>query len=554
MSRLRDKLLQGNQAISWVPSHIKEGRFGEWLKEIKDWAFSRERYWGTPLPVWVHAKGEECDHLVVVGSYEELEKLSGVKLEDPHRPYVDDVVIKCPKCSKDMRRTPEVVDVWFDSGAMPFAQAHWMGGELPEQFPADYISEAIDQTRGWFYTLLAVSTALGFDAPYKNVICLGHVLNAKGEKMSKSKGNVVDPWAMIEKYGADAIRFYMYTINQPGDPKRFDEKDLQGVVRETFLILWNVLTFYKMYASSSELTPNSQHILDRWILTKLNLLVKQVTENLENYHITEPGRAITAFINEFSTWYLRRSRDRFKNNDADALHTTHYVLLTLSKLLAPFTPFLAETLYREVNAQHTTPNSQLSVHLADWPVAPDNIDEQLLKNMEAVRKVCEMGHALRGEAKIKVRQPLGALTFKIQNGEKVLKIPDEFLSLIADELNVKQAASVDALLQGHGWAVSGEGDLTVALQVELSDELIEEGVAREFIRQVNDLRKEAGLTIKDRIALQVETNDAAAQKAIEKFQDHITKEVLANTISWSTVEGKWRKEIIINNVKTVIGF
>ena len=362
MSALREKLIKNNEEINWVPEHIKEGRFGEWLHEIKDWAISRERYWGTPIPVWRCQKSETgnqksgtgCGHMKVMGSFEELEKISGKKIKDPHRPFIDEIIFKCEKCGGEMRRVPEVMDCWFDSGAMPFAQVHYPFEnkkeiDKNEKYPAEFISEAIDQTRGWFYTLLAVATMLGKKSPYQNVICLGHILDKNGQKMSKHVGNVVDPWTMIDKYGADAVRWYLYTVNQPGEPKRFDEQALKESSR-VFITLMNVLSFYQMYigyanngAHWGEYNANDfDNVLDKWIAAKLNLLIKEVTNDLEKYDIFASARRIEDFINELSVWYVRRSRDRFKGEDeADknqAIFTLGKVLFELSKLLAPFVP------------------------------------------------------------------------------------------------------------------------------------------------------------------------------------------------------------------------
>ncbi|MBU1705616.1 isoleucine--tRNA ligase, partial [Patescibacteria group bacterium] len=344
MTDLQEKLIAENEKINWEPSHIKEGRFGEWLREVKDWAFSRERYWGTPLPIW---ECQECNERECIGSYEELrtKALQEVKDDfDPHRPFVDEVEIKCAKCGGTARRVTDVCDVWFDSGCMPYAQWHYPFENADkidkgEVYPADYISEAIDQTRGWFYTLLAVSTLLGKERPYKNVICLGHVLDAKGKKMSKSIGNVVNPMEMMDKYGADAVRWYMYTLNQPGESKRFDEKAMVDMVRQNFTILQNVVSFYQMYEteeSRHQGSIDSDNILDKWVLARLHTLIKEVTVDLESYKITEPTRLIGNFITDLSTWYLRRSRERFKSdNEADkqlALQTLHHCLSEVSKL------------------------------------------------------------------------------------------------------------------------------------------------------------------------------------------------------------------------------
>src|SRR3989338_4762755 len=378
MSSLRRQLLKNNEGINWVPDYIKEGRFGEWLREVKDWAISRERYWGTPLPFWRCSK---CGEYEVVGSLGELRKSSnfsvfasgakqskkqiaarpsGARNDEPtdlNRPYVDEIVLKCKKCGGDSRRGPEVLDVWFDSGAMPFAQG-------TGQFPADFISEAIDQTRGWFYTLLAVSTLLGKKTPYKNVICLGHVLDAKGEKMSKSKGNIVNPWQAGDKYGFDAIRWYFYSINQPGDPKRFAEVDLQTIVRGRQLILWNIYSYFVTYANANNWSAakkmdkgGKKHILDEWLLARLQELTNLVTESLTNYDLFRSSRSVEVFIEDFSKCYIRRSRGR---SDDSFFETTHHVLAELCKLLAPFMPFLSDNIYQGLGEKG-------SVHLSEWP-------------------------------------------------------------------------------------------------------------------------------------------------------------------------------------------
>jgi isoleucyl-tRNA synthetase len=542
MSRLRDELLKQNEQIHWEPEHIKNGRFGEWIMKVKDWAFSRERYWGTPLPIW---ECGSCDHKMCIGSFEELHFLSlrastalcltgrneanlaeiasARQYEtrndsdgfDPHRPYVDEIILKCEKCGGEAKRVPDVCDVWFDSGAMPFAQWHYPfeNKELIDSgqgYPADYISEAIDQTRGWFYTLLAVSTLLGRERPFKNVICLGHVLDAEGKKMSKSLGNVVRPMEMIDAYGADAVRWYMYTINQPGESKRFDEKTLAEMVRKNFGLLWNVVEFYKMFASehSKFQIPNSKHILDRWILTRLHQLIHQTTERLENYIVTETVRELGRFIDDLSTWYVRRSRDRFKGiNEEDkqaAISTLQECLLILSKLMAPFAPFLADAMYQE------TGGDLESVHMESWPMADHAlIDEKLFQDMEQTRAVVSRALERRAEAGINVRQVLPSLTLTIPLGE----LGFEYLELIKDEVNVKEI-----FLQ--------KGEVSVALDLTLTPELLREGLIRELVRRVNAMRKHANLTLNDRIELFV-SGDEEVLRALEEHIQTLLRGTLA---------------------------
>ncbi len=572
MSALREQLIKNNETINWVPEHIKEGRFGEWLREVKDWAISRERYWGTPIPVWVC---EKCDEKKVVGSFEELEKLSGKKVEDPHRPFIDEITFSChsgldpesqkilnqvqddkggvqinnkTKCNGTMRRVPEVMDCWFDSGAMPFAQLHYPFEnkkeiDKSEKYPAEFICEAIDQTRGWFYTLLAVATLLGKKAPYQNVICLGHILDKNGQKMSKHVGNVVDPNEMVNKYGADAVRWYFYTVNQPGEPKRFDEQVLKESSR-MFITLMNVLSFYLMYVNQISdtghltLDTKPENVLDKWVAAKLNLLIKEVGDGLEKYDIFGSARKIEEFINELSTWYVRRSRERFKGEDEkdknQAIFTLGKVLFELSKLLAPFVPFTAEHLYQELGKKCGCLKE--SVHLEDWPACqrlkpqamagrPEYnkklIDQKVLDYMAITRQVVELGLAKRAEVGIKVRQPLLKLKVKSEK----LKIEEEYINLIKDELNVREVVQE-----------KGEGELSVELDTEISDELKEEGILRELTRTINGLRKDAGLTIDNFINLEYNTSNEQISCVFEKYQDELKKSVLAQTIS-KTKEG-----------------
>ncbi len=498
MSSLRSELIAANESVHWEPEHIKDGRFGEWLREVKDWAFSRERYWGTPLPIW---ECQECGDKTCIGSFAELREKSLSELGaeiDPHRPFVDEIDVKCGKCGGASKRVSEVCDVWFDSGCMPYAQWHYPFENAEkidngQAFPADYISEAIDQTRGWFYTLLAVSVLLGKGAPYKNVICLGHLLDANGKKMSKSLGNIVDPNEMIAKYGADALRWYMYTVTQPGDSKRFDEKSLNEMIQKVFMILWNVKAFYEMYAESTPKEVKADHVLDRWILAKLNVLVKDTTENLEKYIVTETARNIGEFINDLSTWFVRRSRDRMK--DGEGVVVLREVLLTLAKLMAPFTPFLAEALYQDLSG------GKKSVHLEEWPVADASlIDETVLKDMASARLIVSAALERRADAGLNVRQALAGMTVGA-----IRELPTEYEQIIKDEVNVKTIE----------WKKADQ--LVVELDTTLTPELIRDGLAREIIRQGNAARKEAGLTIDDRIKLTIKTLNV---QVTQTFEEH----------------------------------
>jgi len=732
MQKVKKDLIKNNQKINWIPFHLREGRFGEWLREIKDWAFSRERYWGTPLPVW---QCKKCKNREVIGSKEDLlkQKFStnkyyilrhgqtiyqtekkrkvmyprperekknpilltelgkaqikkaarelkkkkinliyssdfprtrqtaemmakelGVKIifdkrlrdvdlgiyqgekkekfyqdfpktlerfygkkppegenwgevrkrmadclndidkkhqnkiiliishGDPfwllegtmaglddkkllerkikktyiktgefrkiefkkipynkkgeldfHRPYVDEVKFKCSKCGELMERVPEVVDCWFDSGAMPFAQYHYPFGKQKFQFPADYISEAVDQTRGWFYTLLAISTLLDFGSPYKNVISLGHVLDEKGEKMSKSKGNVVDPWQIVEKYGADAVRWYFYTVNQPGDEKLFREKEIDQSFKKFILTLWNCYVFYNTYVDTiryqrkttqkflhpfARYRAESASVLDRWIISRLNELVQLATEKLDKYDVTGTARPIENFvINDLSQWYIRRSRRRFQRPKAErelkeTSETLNYALITLSKLTAPFVPFLSEKIYNGLNR-----GIKSSVHLEDWPKAEKKlINRELNKKMEKIREIVALALAERAKSGIKVRQPIASLKIKNHPAESGTKIKNnkELLELIKDEMNVKKIIF----------------DNTISKEIEIdtiiTSELREEGMVREVLRYVQEMRKAARFKPKDRISVRY-SGDEEIDKILSKAKDFILKETKA---------------------------
>ncbi len=434
-SEIRDRLLAANETIEWYPDHVKHGRFGNWLEGNVDWALSRERYWGTPLPVWRC----EREHVRVIGSLAELRELSGVALEDPHRPFVDEVTFDCGQCGEPMRRVPEVIDVWFDSGSMPFAQYHapQSGTELFDRhFPADFICEALDQTRGWFYSLLAVSTLLFDRSSYKNVVCLGLILDEQGRKMSKSLGNTVEPWEVIDRYGADPLRWYFFTSKQPWDGYRFSEETIGESVRQ-LLQLWNTYAFYVLYANANGIAPVSLDgdsggepaELDRWALSRLQATVEVVRERLDAYDVTVAGRGILTFVEELSNWYVRRSRRRFWDGDERAFATLRECLVTVAKLLAPFCPFLADEIYDNLDG------AEASVHLCDFPL-PGPRDHELEQAMAVARDTVGLGLAARGQAGIKVRQPLRAAVVVATGTERAAI--ERFAEVVREELNVRE--------------------------------------------------------------------------------------------------------------------
>jgi isoleucyl-tRNA synthetase len=525
MSELRDDLLSENKKIHWEPGHIQEGRFGEWLREIKDWAISRQRYWGTPLPIWRC----DCGEVTCIGSYQELKDAAKQDLDlenfDPHRPFVDDYTIDCSKCEKEMQRIPDLCDVWFDSGCMPFAQWHYPfeNKEMIDegkQFPGDYISEAIDQTRGWFYTLHAVGVLLGKGLVYKNCICLGHLLDSKGKKMSKSLGNIVEPMAQIDKYGADAVRWWMYTVNQPGESKNYDERDVDTIVKKVFNILWNVKTFYQMYegkyGAPQDGAKAPENVLDQWILARLNKLTLDSTKWMDGYKVTESARAISDFVTDLSTWYVRRSRDRFKSENeqerAEAMVTLRTCLIEVTKLMAPFTPFLSEAIYGELEG------GKESVHLEDWPEADEKlIDPELLTNMEQTRQIVSVALKQREETKMPVKQPLAKATV---SGVKVLDAG--LVDLIKAEVNLKDVVFEEG------------GEFAVELDTDLTPELKREGFVREIVRKVNGLRKETGLTIEDSIELYV----VSASEQVELTLSEHKNAILSGTLSKELLQEK----------------
>jgi isoleucyl-tRNA synthetase len=548
---MKDRLIAGNQQINWYPEHIKNGRFGDWLNNNVDWAFSRERYWGTPIPIW---QCEQCSYQECIGSLEELRGKSGlINFNEPldlHRPYIDDVRYTCPHCTGIMIRVTDVIDCWFDSGNMPIAQWHYPFDETSrnifkdKRFPADYICEAVDQTRGWFYSLHVISILL-FDQPcYQNVICLGHILDANGEKMSKSRGNVVDPWTILNKYGADALRWYLLTAAPPGNARRFSEELVSEVTRQFMLILWNVYSFFVTYANIDQFNPSTSAVpietseLDCWLNSEINQLISTVTDNLDNYNITDAGRAIETFVVEYlSNWYVRRSRRRFwkSENDADkisAYHTLYNCLITLAKLLAPFMPFLADEIYCNLILS-INPQATESVHLADFPkVDTTKIDTKLSTSIRLAMKLSSLGRAARSQAGIKVRQPVGTgyIQFPAKNDGEI----DAFMRVkpqLLEELNIKDIETIDKIdkLDASKYSISTDGIYSIAIPNTLSPELLAEGMAREIVHRLQTLRKNAGFEIADYITTYFQ-GDEYIDNVVKGFADYIKNETLTSNL------------------------
>lgn len=533
-SVLKKELIKNNEEINWVPKHIKKGRFGEWLKEVKDWNLSRERYWGTPLPIW---GCEKCKKQVCVGSIKELNQKSKTKVKDLHRPFIDKVLLKCD-CGGSMKRVSEVIDCWFDSGSMPFAQWHYPFEnkekiDKGEFFPADFISEGIDQTRGWFYTLLAISTLLGRGTSYKNVICLGLVLDAEGQKMSKSRGNIVVPKEVIDKFGADCARLYFYTVNPAGESKRFDFGDVEDLYRRFFDTLWQSYNFFSVYKEKSFEAKKgfkSKNLLDQWIVSRLENLNHQVIKKLDSYDIVGAARLFMEFIDDLSNWYIRRSRRRFQKPETErikeeASQTLYYVLLKLAELIAPFTPFIGEELYQKLEGEEE------SVHLADFPKADKRlISTKIEEKMEQVRGIITQALALRTGAGIKVRQPLQKLLIK----KPKIEIDDELLELIKAEVNVKDIAF----------------GKEIKLDTKISKELEEEGKYREMLRNVKELRKKCGLTSE-----YIVTNivSSASVRPVDKFLEEAGAKEFKKVEKESEMDVDVKKEIKLGEEKHYIG-
>ena len=626
MTKVRDRLVANNRTVNWLPDNIKEGRFGNFLENVIDWGLSRERYWGTPLPIWEC----ECGHRHVIGSIAELKEMSDDCPEniELHKPFIDAVHIKCPECGKQMTRVSEVIDCWFDSGSMPFAQHHYPfeNKELFEKnYPAQFISEAVDQTRGWFYTLMAISTLIFDMAPFQNCIVMGHVQDKNGQKMSKHKGNVVDPWSVLNKQGADAVRWYFYTNSAPWLPSRFYDEAVSEGQRKFMGTLWNTYAFYVLYANIDNFNPKDYTLeydklapMDKWVLSKLQTLIKTVDEGLENYRITEPARAIQEFVDELSNWYVRRSRERFWGKDmpqdkVNAYMTLYTVLETVIKISAPFTPFMAEEIYRNLvlNSYSDAPES---VHLCDFPVAKEEwIDKELEENMDEVLNIVILGRAGRNTANIKNRQPMGQMFVK---APKVL--PEMFTAIVSEELNVKEVifsddvanfttykfkpqlrtlgpkygklvpkigaylgevdgtafmnelkangivkfniegtdvelAESDLLIETAekgGFVTEEDRGITVVIDTNLTPELIEEGFVREIVSKIQTMRKEADFEVMDRIKVGFEGSELL-KGVIERNAEEIKTDVLADEVVEGTFEG-YAKEWNINGEKVNI--
>ncbi len=627
MTDVKENLIRNNNTVNWIPESIGKGRFGDWLENVQDWGISRNRYWGTPLNIWEC----ECGHMHSVGSIEELKSLSdncpdNIEL---HRPFIDEVTMPCPHCGKTMHRVPEVIDCWFDSGAMPFAQHHYPfenADLFEQQFPAEFISEGVDQTRGWFYSLLAISTLIFDKAPYKNVLVLGHVQDKDGQKMSKSKGNAVDPFEALNEYGADAIRWYFYSNSAPWLPNRFHGKAVTEGQRKFMSTLWNTYAFYVLYAEIDQfdatkyaLEYEKLTVMDKWLLSKLNTLIKTVDENLENYRIPESARALQDFVDDMSNWYVRRSRERFwakgmEQDKINAYMTLYTALVTVAKVAAPMVPFMTEDIYQNL-VRSLDKEAPESIHLCDYPVADAAvIDKELEANMDEVLKLVVMGRACRNAANIKNRQPIGKMFVK---SEKVL--PEFYQEIVEEELNVKTLeftedvraftsytfkpqlrtvgpkfgkilggikaaldnlegnAAMDeikatgtlkldvngqevALLeedlliemsQMEGYVSENDNGITVVLDTNLTEELLEEGFVRELISKIQTMRKEAGFEVTDKIKVSYQGTEKA-DGIFASHADEIGGEVLATAVM-NTVPTGYTKEWNINGEQVTIG-
>ncbi|MBS6396429.1 MAG: isoleucine--tRNA ligase [Clostridiales bacterium] len=629
MTAVKEDLIRNNNTINWIPESIGKGRFGDWLENVQDWGVSRNRYWGTPLNIW---ECEECGHMESIGSREELKEKSGNEAAltvELHRPYIDEITLTCPHCGKVMKRVPEVIDCWFDSGAMPFAQHHYPfenKEKFEQQFPAQFISEAVDQTRGWFYSLLAESTLLFNKAPYENVIVLGHVQDENGQKMSKSKGNAVDPFDALKTYGADAIRWYFYVNSAPWLPNRFHGKAVQEGQRKFMGTLWNTYAFFVLYANIDEfdatkytLDHASLSVMDRWLLSKLNTVVGDVDDHLNSYRIPEAARALQEFVDEMSNWYVRRSRERFwakgmEQDKINAYMTLYTALVTIAKAAAPMIPFMTEDIYRNLVCS-IDKNAPESVHLCDFPAVDQKmIDKELEAAMEEILDIVVMGRAARNTANMKNRQPIGTMYVRADK-----ELSEMYRSIIADELNIKQIvfkedlsdftsytfkpqlktvgpkygkllngirqylaevngreamnrleetgslsfdiagenvvlSKEDLLIdtaQTEGYVTEADNKVTVVLDTNLSEDLVEEGFVREIISKVQTMRKEAGFEVMDKIVV-YSTGNGKIAKFMEIYRDQIQNDVMAADIRFEEAKG-YVKEWNINGETVTLG-
>ena len=643
MTAVRDELVENNNTVNWIPPTIGSGRFGNWLENVQDWGISRNRYWGTPLPVW---ECEECGEQICIGSRKELAERSGredAKTVELHRPYIDDFICTCPSCGKKaMKRVPEVIDCWFDSGAMPFAQHHYPFENketFEKQFPAAFISEAVDQTRGWFYSLMAESTILFHRSPYENVIVLGLVLDGNGQKMSKSKGNAVDPFEALKKHGADAIRWYFYSNSAPWLPNRFHDKAVQEGQRKFLGTLWNTYAFYVLYANIDDFDPSKYAenyqtllervkagdeealpVMDRWLLSRMNTMIRDTDGNLAAYKIPETARALEDFVDDLSNWYVRRCRDRFwahgmEQDKINAYMTLYSALKNLCLCAAPMIPFMTEEIYQNI-VRRVEKDAYESIHLCLFPESDEAlINPELEKTMREALNIVVMGRAARNDANIKNRQPIGRMLVKAEAA-----LPKYYADIVTDELNVKKieftgdvraytnytfkpqlrtvgpkfgkllggirkylgsvdgSGAMDELnesgalrfdvngesveltredllietAQTEGFVTQQNGSLTVVMDTNLTEELVEEGFVRELVSKIQTMRKEAGFEVQDHIDV-YESGNERIRGILEKFEDQLKKEVLAESVTYSDApEGAYEKEWTVNGERVTL--
>lgn len=634
-TQIKDQLIENNRKIRWIPREVGEGRFGQWLENNVDWALSRERYWGTPLNIWICLG---CSKQLAVESMETLKKLSGLgEIADLHKPFIDTVQFPCPECGKKMERTPEVIDCWFDSGAMPYGQFHYPFEKqelFDKNFPADFIAEGVDQTRGWFYSLLAISTLISKQSSYKTCVSIEMILDKEGQKMSKSKGNVVDPFKILDREGADPLRWYLFTVSPPWVPTRFDREGVQEVLRKFFGTLSNTYSFFVLYANIDGFTYGESTIsiedrpeIDRWLISTLNSLIQRITTYLARYDLTKAARGIQDFvIDDLSNWYVRRNRRRFWKEEMgkeklSAYQTLYETLFTVTKLIAPFSPFLAEDIYRNLYSENTEPWE--SVHLTTYPDPEDEryqfVDKVLEDRMRMARDIVTLCRSARNKASIKVRQPLERLIIVI-SGQRQREAIQMLEHLITDEVNVRclefveessqlmekkvtpvfkslgpkfgsQVNQVAEIIRGFnsieichleegekirinvgqgkhaevgledveivsqaraGLVVQSNGEMLVALDIKLNEDLVAEGLAREFVNRVQHMRKEAEFQVTDRIRLYYEAT-SAIQTAIQVKNDYIQEEVLAVSLKDHFQEGEFHQEWEIENERVQVG-